>query len=172
MQRKIPLLESNFMLPPCGRSAGWGLCVRKVGLGVGSCALHNQFSERDRVEHVHRYVKPSGKCDGGSEILASHYALKGRTASGAVFDVHGNTAAARTWVLATVLHVRNPATGKSVSVTINDRGPYGTAYRVGARLDLALGAAQRIGMHLRNKCASRCRMRKTSGSRRKQNRPP
>jgi hypothetical protein len=30
---------------------------------------------------------------------------------------------------------------------VNDRGPYGTAYRVGARLDLALGAAQRIGMH-------------------------
>jgi rare lipoprotein A len=31
-------------------------------------------------------------------------------------------------------------------VVIDDRGPYGTAYRVGARLDLALGAARRIGM--------------------------
>ena len=48
--------------------------------------------------------------------------------------------------MGTVLKVTNPSTGRSVTVTINDRGPFGLAYKVGARLDLALGAAQRIGM--------------------------
>jgi rare lipoprotein A (peptidoglycan hydrolase) len=49
--------------------------------------------------------------------------------------------------MGTILKVTNPSTGRSVTVTINDRGPFGVAYKVGARLDLALGAAQRIGMH-------------------------
>ncbi|MGB6559032.1 MAG: septal ring lytic transglycosylase RlpA family protein [Pseudolabrys sp.] len=41
----------------------------------------------------------------------------------------------------------NPKNGRSVTVRINDRGPYGIAYQMGARLDLARGAAARIGMH-------------------------
>ena len=95
---------------------------------------------------VHKYVKRSGNC-AGQEILASHYSSGTRTASGERFDASGNTAAARTWPLGTVLTVTNPKNGKSVTVRINDRGPYGIAFRMGARLDLARGAAQRIGMH-------------------------
>jgi rare lipoprotein A len=72
--------------------------------------------------------------------------MPGKTASGHAFDANGNTAAARSWALGTSLTVTNPHNGKAVTVTINDRGPYGTAYRVGARLDLAIGAARRIGM--------------------------
>jgi len=95
---------------------------------------------------VHKYVKRSGNC-AGQEILASHYSSGSRTASGERFDASGNTAAARTWPLGTVLTVTNPKNGKSVTVRINDRGPYGIAFRMGARLDLARGAAHRIGMH-------------------------
>jgi len=95
---------------------------------------------------VHKYVKRSGNC-AGQEILASHYSSGSRTASGERFDASGNTAAARTWPLGTVLTVTNHKNGKSVTVRINDRGPYGIAFRMGARLDLARGAAQRIGMH-------------------------
>ena len=73
--------------------------------------------------------------------------MGGKTATGAIFNPHGNTAAARTWPMGTVLTVTNPKTGQSVTVTINDRGPFGIVCRVGARLDLAMGAAQRIGMH-------------------------
>jgi rare lipoprotein A (peptidoglycan hydrolase) len=32
-------------------------------------------------------------------------------------------------------------------VRINDTGPWGIAFRQGARLDLARGAAHRLGMH-------------------------
>lgn len=95
---------------------------------------------------VHRYVKPTGNCAGGQEILASHYASGKRTATGERFDPNGNTAAARTWALGTSLTVTNPKNGRSLTVRINDTGPWGIAYRQGARLDLARGAAQRLGM--------------------------
>jgi len=95
---------------------------------------------------VHKYVKPSGKC-AGHELLASSYSSGRRTSSGERFDPNGNTAAARSWPIGTTLTVTNPHNGRSVTVRINDRGPWGIAYRMGARLDLARGAAQRIGMH-------------------------
>jgi rare lipoprotein A len=95
---------------------------------------------------VHKYVKPSGKC-AGQEILASYYWSGKRTASGERFDANANTAAARTWLLGATLKVTNPENGHSVLIRVNDTGPWGVAYRMGARLDLARGAAERIGMH-------------------------
>jgi rare lipoprotein A len=94
---------------------------------------------------VHKYVKPSGKC-AGQEVLASSYSSGKRTASGERFDANGNTAAARTWPLGITLTVTNPKNGRSLTVRINDKGPWGIAYAQGARLDLARGAARRIGM--------------------------
>src|SRR5690348_8420747 len=121
--------------------------MRSVAFGIIITVCVASVAEAAGWEHVHRYVKPSGKCDSATEVLASHYALRGRTATGAIFNPQGNTAAARTWALGTVLKVTNPRTGQSVTVTINDRGPFGIAYTMGARLDLAVGAARRIGMH-------------------------
>ena len=94
---------------------------------------------------IHKYVKPTGNC-AGQEVLASHYSSGKRTASGERFDPNGNTAAARTWPLGTTLTVTNPKNGRSITVRINDKGPWGIAYAQGARLDLARGAAQRLGM--------------------------
>lgn len=96
-------------------------------------------------ETIHKYVKPTGNC-GGQEVLASYYATGKRTATGERFDANGNTAAARTWPLGTTLTVTNPKNGRSLTVRINDTGPWGIAYRKGARLDLAHGAARRLGM--------------------------
>ena len=93
---------------------------------------------------VHRYVKPSGNC-AGQEILASYYHTGKRTASGERFDANGNTAAARTWPLGTSLTVTNPHNGKTLTVRVNDTGPWGLSYKMGARLDLARGAARRSG---------------------------
>jgi rare lipoprotein A len=102
-------------------------------------------AQADGWSSVHKYVKPSGNC-AGQEVLASYYWTGRRTASGEVFDANGNTAAARTWPLGTTLNVTNPKNGRSITVRVNDRGPYGSAYRMGARLDLARGAARRLGM--------------------------
>jgi rare lipoprotein A len=63
-----------------------------------------------------------------------------RTASGAVYDQDGLSAASRTLPLGTVLRVCRA--GTCVQVVVNDRGPY-----VGDRiLDLSRGAARQLGM--------------------------
>lgn len=94
---------------------------------------------------IHQHVRPSGAC-AGQEVLASYYSSGKRTASGERFDANGNTAAARSWALGSHLTVTNPRNGRTLTVRINDTGPWGIAYRMGARLDLARGAAQRLGM--------------------------
>lgn len=65
-----------------------------------------------------------------------------RTANGERFDQNAMTAAHKTLPFGTRLRVTNPATGKSVTVRINDRGPF-HGNRV---LDLSKGAAAVIGM--------------------------
>jgi rare lipoprotein A len=70
-------------------------------------------------------------------------ALDGKeTASGETFDQKKLTAAHRTLPLGTKAVVTNLENGKSVEVTINDRGPYVK----GRKIDLSHAAAQTIGM--------------------------
>ncbi len=64
------------------------------------------------------------------------------TASGARFDEHALTAAHPTLPLGTRATVTNLATGASVEVVVNDRGPY--VY--GRDIDLSRAAAQAIGV--------------------------
>jgi rare lipoprotein A len=78
----------------------------------------------------------------GYFIQASFYSSGSLTASGEIFNQHGFTAASRTLPFGTRLYVINPATGRSVIVRINDRGPFVR----GRDLDLARGAAAAIGM--------------------------
>jgi rare lipoprotein A len=122
------------------------MTMKSTSIGILISLLIATSASAAGWSSVHKYVKRTGNC-AGQEVLASHYSSGSRTASGERFDASGNTAAARTWPLGTVLTVTNPKNGKSVTVRINDRGPYGIAFRMGARLDLARGAAQRIGMH-------------------------
>jgi rare lipoprotein A (peptidoglycan hydrolase) len=82
-------------------------------------------------------------CNGGKRIISAFYWQGQRTASGQRFDPRAMTAAHRTLPFGTHLTVTNPRTGKSVTVVINDRGPFVS----GVVLDLSLGAAQAIGMH-------------------------
>ena len=119
--------------------------MKNISIGILISLLTLTAANAAGWESVHKYVKRSGNC-AGQEILASSYSSGKRTASGERFDASGNTAAARTWPIGTSLTVTNPNTGRSVTVRINDTGPWGIAYRMGARLDLAKGAAQRIGM--------------------------
>lgn len=64
------------------------------------------------------------------------------TASGETYDQNGLTAAHRTLPFNTVVKVTNLDNGKSVTVRINDRGPY-----VGNRvIDLSRGAAEQLDM--------------------------
>jgi rare lipoprotein A (peptidoglycan hydrolase) len=61
---------------------------------------------------------------GGTLCEASYYDEPQNTASGEQFNPNAMTAAHRTLPLGTRIKVTNPATGKTVVVRINDRGPY------------------------------------------------
>jgi rare lipoprotein A len=65
-----------------------------------------------------------GPCSQGVRIISAYYAEGRHTASGQRFDPHGLTAAHRTFPFGTRLLVVNPHNGKSVTVTVNDRGPF------------------------------------------------
>ncbi|MFG6196820.1 septal ring lytic transglycosylase RlpA family protein [Nonomuraea sp. JJY05] len=80
-------------------------------------------------------VLSSGTCG------ASYYGDPQMTASGERFDPSAMTAAHKTLPLGSKVRVTNPGTGESVTVRINDRGPY-----VGGRcLDLSEAAFAAIG---------------------------
>lgn len=90
-----------------------------------------------------RWVHPTHRCGMAKELLATQYGREGgpRTASGIPFNPDSMIAAHRTMPFGTRLIVTNPRNGKSVSVVIQDRGPY-----THAQLDLSTGAARAIGM--------------------------
>lgn len=78
-------------------------------------------------------------------MVASWYGdeFAGRsTANGERFDPEGLSCAHRTLPFGTVLRLRHPRTGRSVVVTVNDRGPFIS----GRDLDVSLGAARELGI--------------------------
>jgi rare lipoprotein A len=77
--------------------------------------------------------------------IASWYGeeFAGRTtANGEIFDPMLLTAAHRTLPFGTIVDVTNPATGQTVRVRINDRGPFGDSRKI---IDVSHRAAERLG---------------------------
>jgi rare lipoprotein A len=77
-----------------------------------------------------------------SRGLASFYTEGTQTASGERFDKHELTAAHRTLPFGTRLRVTNVTTGRSVTVRVNDRGPFVP----GRVVDVSYSAAETLGM--------------------------
>jgi rare lipoprotein A len=77
-----------------------------------------------------------------SSGMASFYTEGTRTASGEKFNTLELTAAHPTLPFGTKLRVTNVATGRAVTVRVNDRGPY-VAGRV---VDVSYSAADALGM--------------------------
>ena len=77
--------------------------------------------------------------------VASYYGRRfhGRlTANGERFDMNAMTAAHKTLPFGSLVRVTNPRNGRSVTVRINDRGPF----IAGRAIDLSRAAATEIGM--------------------------
>jgi rare lipoprotein A len=77
--------------------------------------------------------------------IASWYGRKfhnGKTAIGETYDMYAMTAAHPTLPLPSYARVTNVATGKSVIVRVNDRGPF----HPGRVIDLSYAAAYRLGI--------------------------
>ena len=77
--------------------------------------------------------------------VASYYGRRfhGRpTASGEKFDMNAMTAAHRTLPFGSLVEVTNPRNGKTVTVRINDRGPF----HGGRVIDVSRAAATELGL--------------------------
>ncbi|MFG1942518.1 septal ring lytic transglycosylase RlpA family protein [Nonomuraea sp. NPDC048826] len=86
-------------------------------------------------------AKPKVRVVSSGSCGASYYHESQMTASGERFNPSAMTAAHKTLRLGSKVRVTNPVTGKSVTVRINDRGPY-----IGGRcLDLSRAAFAKIG---------------------------
>jgi rare lipoprotein A len=114
-------------------------CV--VALAATSLIASSTQAECRGFAWFFAHSKPQANCSGQS-VVASYYVSGRRTASGQAFDARGLTAAHRTLPFGSQVTVTNPDNGKSVTVVINDRGPFTR----GITLDLAHGAALAIGM--------------------------
>jgi rare lipoprotein A len=97
-------------------------------------------------KHTPFVVKPAvakvSATTGGSVGIASFYKFDSKTASGEKFDPNELTAAHRTLPFGTRLRVTNLATGQSVTVRVNDRGPF----IPGRVIDVSHSAAETLGM--------------------------
>jgi rare lipoprotein A len=85
------------------------------------------------------FATPVFAQDGVASVYNSGY----RTASGARFNPRCVCAASKTLPLGSRVHVLNLRTGHSITVTINDRGPYVR----GRIIDLTPAAAGARGVH-------------------------
>lgn len=85
--------------------------------------------------------RPPSSTDGSSG-LASYYGHGEQTASGEKFDARELTAAHRTLPFGTKLRVTNVDTGQSVTVRVNDRGPF----IPGRVVDVSSSAAETLGL--------------------------
>ena len=129
------------------------MCVLLVG-----CVAHPRYRTKPSVQKPAPKATPIQPATTDDEMpdligsvkphqvgLSSYYAHKfhGRpTASGEIFDMNALSAAHRELPLGTVIRVTHLGNGKSVTVKVNDRGPFID----GRILDLSLGAARRLDM--------------------------
>jgi rare lipoprotein A len=86
--------------------------------------------------------KDAGKTELASHGVASFYTAGTQTANGEKFNTHELTAAHRTLPFGTRLRVTNVASGRSVTVRVNDRGPF----IPGRVVDVSYSAAETLGM--------------------------
>ena len=106
-----------------------------------------RFESSPVVQAVPPAPEPAPAAEGQSlgQGVASFYGAKfhgRRTASGERFDMHALTAAHRSLPFGSEVRVTDPRSGRSVTVRINDRGPF-SRHRM---IDLSRAAAQEIGL--------------------------
>lgn len=119
---------------------------------AASCAKAHKHSHAKKTSYKKSAKKTYGykaskksysaSSGGGYSGMASYYWQPQRVASGGWFNPNAMTAAHKTLPFGTKVRVTNRNNGRSVVVTINDRGPY----IKGRIIDLSKAAAQQVGM--------------------------
>jgi len=126
---------------------------KSASLAAGRQASLEPNRKASSVENSHVAVVPkkhtpfpinkhAAETEGASYGLASFYTHESQTASGEKFDAQELTAAHRTLPFGTRVRVTNVSTGQSVTVRVNDRGPFVP----GRVIDVSSSAAETLGM--------------------------
>lgn len=122
------------------------LVLLLAALGLASCTAQTPPPSAPAAPPPVETLQPSeGQPFFTQAGLASFYGAAhdgNLTASGETFDQHGFTAAHRTLAFGTVVRVTNTENGRSVKVSINDRGPHVR----GRIIDLSYAAARALGV--------------------------
>ena len=133
------------------------LAAALAAASLAACSSSPTTNERSELRTTHRPVAtnrhatavrkhtPYASNTGGhvaSHGIASFYKTGALTANGERFDASQLTAAHPTLPFGTKLRVTNVATGQSVTVRVNDRGPF-TRGRI---VDVSYSAAESLGM--------------------------
>jgi len=147
--RLLAVALGGSLLAACAQSS---VVTRNSEFGASRQASlpHNQTasvltSRRMASAKKHTPFAPHHTAAGtqiASQGVASFYTEGTQTASGEKFDTHELTAAHPTLPFGTRLRVTNVATGRSVTVRVNDRGPYVP----GRIVDVSYSAADALGM--------------------------
>ena len=125
MNHKILLITISFIFYSCGPTIAHGDYINSVGMS------------RKEIEAIRNH--PEVQIG-----IASYYGKKFHrklTANGQRFNMYKVSAAHKTLPLGTRVKVTNLNNGKSIRLTINDRGPF----KKGRILDLSYKAAQKLG---------------------------
>jgi rare lipoprotein A len=105
-----------------------------IAAGLGACAQSTVIADKSALR--------AAMASGGGYTLASFYSHGRQTASGEKFNPGDLTAAHRTLPFGTRVRVTSLATGRSVMVRVNDRGPYVR----GRAIDVSSSAAKMLGI--------------------------
>jgi len=127
------------------RLAFVALAAATLAACASSSVASNKYGFRQTSvakAHVakHRLVAHGTPADGNYGVASFYDDTE--TANGEKFDPQALTAAHRSLPFGTMLKVTNLETGRSVTVRINDRGPF----KQGRVVDLSPSAAEKLGM--------------------------
>ena len=125
MNHKILIITISLILYSCGPTIAYGDYINSDGMS------------RKEIEAIRNH--PEVQIG-----IASYYGKKFHrklTANGQRFNMYKVSAAHKTLPLGTRVKVTNLNNGKSIRLTINDRGPF----KKGRILDLSYKAAQKLG---------------------------
>ncbi|MEZ5819289.1 MAG: septal ring lytic transglycosylase RlpA family protein [Xanthobacteraceae bacterium] len=140
--RLAAILACAATLAACGQSPFRSLHSDLRGSTTRHAAIEQPQRPVATASVVRRAPEASDKSRGKSQGIASYYSQGVRTASGEKFDPNELTAAHPTLPFGTRLRVTNQHTGRSVTVRVNDRGPYVP----GRVVDVSYSAARELGM--------------------------
>ena len=121
-------------------------CLAPVAAAIDlSCAAH-AFAQRTAPTPRPARKQRRTRRQVGLATFYSRQFTGDKTASGTRYNPDAMTAAHRTWPFGTVVRVTELENGRSVVVTITDRGPFGRNRRKGAVIDLSRAAARGLKM--------------------------